>query len=61
MDYFVKSFGKSKIGLDELNPQPYWGFNDLANIVGTKLFNCFYLQVKVKKLMVNNYIITIKY
>lgn len=37
-----------KVGLGELNPQPYWGFDDLANKVGTKLINCFYVQAKSK-------------
>jgi hypothetical protein len=32
------------IGLGELNPQPYWGFDDLANKAGTKLINCFFVQ-----------------
>ena len=36
-------------GLGELDPQPYWGFNDLANKAGTKLLNCFYVQAEVKK------------
>ena len=40
---------KQRIGLDELNPQPYWGFDDLANKAGTKLLNCFYVQAEVKK------------
>ena len=40
---------ENRIGLDELNPQPYWGFNDLANKAGTKLLNCFYVQAEVKK------------
>jgi len=40
---------ENKIGLDELNPQPYWGFDDLANKAGTKLLNCFYVQAEVKK------------
>jgi hypothetical protein len=37
------------IGLAELNPQPYWGFDDLAHKAGTKLLNCFYVQAEVKK------------
>jgi hypothetical protein len=37
------------IGLKELSPQPYWGFDDLANKAGTKLLNCFYVQADVKK------------
>lgn len=40
---------KGQVGLDELNPQPYWGFDDLANKAGTKLLNCFYVQAEVKK------------
>lgn len=38
-----------RIGLKELNPQPYWGFDDLEHKVGTKLLNCFYVQAEVKK------------
>lgn len=38
-----------KVGLEELNPQPYWGFNDLEHKAGTKLLNCFYVQAEVKK------------
>lgn len=40
---------KIKTGLDELNPQPYWGFGDLEHKAGTKLLNCFYVQADVKK------------
>jgi hypothetical protein len=40
---------KKKIGLKELNPQPYWGFDDLANKAGTKLLNCFHVLAEVKK------------
>ncbi|MDZ7766905.1 MAG: MvaI/BcnI family restriction endonuclease [Melioribacteraceae bacterium] len=39
----------SRVGLSELNPQPYWGFNDLFHKAGTKLLNCFYVQAAVKK------------
>lgn len=39
-----------KIGLGELNPQPYWGFDDLFHKAGTKLLNCFYLQAETKKI-----------
>lgn len=41
---------KDRIGLDELNPQPYWGFNDLFHKAGTKLLNCFYVQAETKKI-----------
>ena len=37
------------IGLEQLNPQPYWGFDDLAHKAGTKLLNCFYVQADVKR------------
>lgn len=40
---------EEKAGLDELNPQPYWGFDDLASKARTKLLNCFYVQAQVKK------------
>ena len=35
--------------MGELNPQPYWGFDDLEHIAGTKLLNTFYVQAEVKK------------
>jgi len=38
-----------RVGLGELDPQPYWGFDDLSNKAGTKLLNCFYVQADVKK------------
>ena len=41
---------KDKIGLEELDPQPYWGFNDLFHKAGTKLLNCFYVQAETKKI-----------
>lgn len=41
---------KDRIGLDELDPQPYWGFNDLFHKAGTKLLNCFYVQAETKKI-----------
>lgn len=39
---------KELVGTDELNPQPYWGFDDLFHKAGTKLHNCFYIQAEVK-------------
>jgi hypothetical protein len=38
-----------RVGLGELNPQPYWGFDDLEHKAGTKLLNCFYVQAAVKQ------------
>lgn len=40
---------KKRVGLDELTPQPYWGFDDLHNKAGTKLLNTFYVQAEVRK------------
>lgn len=40
---------EQNIGLGELKPQPYWGFDDLEHKAGTKLLNCFYVQAKVKR------------
>lgn len=38
-----------RVGLGELNPRPYWGFDDLRNKAGTKLLNCFYVRADVKR------------
>jgi hypothetical protein len=40
---------KKRVGLGELNPQPYWGFDDLHHKAGTKLLNTFYVEAEVKK------------
>lgn len=40
---------EQRIGLEQLNPQPYWGFDDLEHKAGTKLLNCFYVQAEVKR------------
>jgi hypothetical protein len=39
---------KKRVGLSELNPQPYWGFDDLEHKAGTKLLNTFYVQAEVE-------------
>ncbi len=39
---------KKRVGLGELSPQPYWGFDDLEHKAGTKLLNTFYIQAGVK-------------
>ena len=39
---------KKQVGLGELNPQPYWGFDDLEHKAGTKLLNAFYVQAEVE-------------
>ncbi len=40
---------ENRVGLGQLEPQPYWGFDDLSNKAGTKLLNCFYVQAEVQK------------
>lgn len=45
---WLKSVSKLA-GLGKLDPQPYWGFDDLEHKAGTKLLNCFYVQADVKK------------
>lgn len=40
---------QNRAGLDELDPQPYWGFEDLEHKVGVKLNNCFFVQAAVKR------------
>lgn len=39
---------KNRMDLRELDPQPYWGFDDLEYKAGTKLLNAFYVQAQVK-------------
>lgn len=40
---------KQTVGLNELNPQPYWGYDNLFHKAATKLINCFYLKAEAKK------------
>jgi hypothetical protein len=40
---------EKEVGVAELNPQPYWGFDDLEHKAGTKLLNSFYVQAEVKE------------
>ncbi|MFH1170569.1 MAG: MvaI/BcnI family restriction endonuclease [Candidatus Vogelbacteria bacterium] len=46
---------KKRVGIGELNPQPYWGFDDLEHKAGTKLLNTFYVQAAVKKVRGKEY------
>lgn len=39
---------KRNVGLGQLDPQPYWGFDDLFHKAGTKLLNCFYVVADVE-------------
>ena len=41
-------FVEKNAGLGELNPQPYWGFDDLEHKAGTKLLNTFYVQTEIE-------------
>jgi len=47
---WLKSVKKRVGNLNELEPQPYWGFEDLKHKVGAKLHNCFFVQAEVKKI-----------
>lgn len=38
-----------RVGLEELMPQPYWGFNDLEHEIGVKLKNLFYVKAARKR------------
>lgn len=40
---------EANTGLEELDPQPYWGFDDLIHKAGTKLHNCFFVEANVRK------------
>ena len=37
---------KRRVGLDDLNPKPYWGYDDLFHKVASKLTNCFYVTAE---------------
>ena len=39
---------KNRIGLGPINPEPYWGFDDLKYAIGTKITNCFYVVADSK-------------
>jgi len=34
---------EERIGLGSLAPEPYWGFEDLKYVIGSKIRNCFYV------------------
>ena len=40
---------QKRAGLHELDPQPYWGFDDLKHKAGTKLLNSFYVTAETQK------------
>ena len=39
-----------RINIKELEPKPYWGFDDLVYKAGTKLLNCFYIKAAVSRI-----------
>ncbi|WP_420265775.1 MvaI/BcnI family restriction endonuclease [Candidatus Magnetominusculus dajiuhuensis] len=39
---------KERIGTGKINPEPYWGFDDLKYAIGSKLMNCFYVIADAK-------------
>ncbi len=34
---------EQRVGLSGLDPEPYWGFEDLRYAIGAKIMNCFYV------------------
>jgi len=38
---------EARIGLGPLDPEPYWGFEDLKYAIGSKVKNCFYVVAEV--------------
>ena len=39
---------EKRVGLGPINPEPYWGFEDLKYAIGEKLKNCFYVIADTK-------------
>ena len=39
---------KQRVGLGPLDPEPYWGFDDLKYAIGSKIGNCFYVVANSK-------------
>ncbi|MEJ5347931.1 MAG: MvaI/BcnI family restriction endonuclease [Desulfosoma sp.] len=39
---------KQRVGLGPLNPEPYWGLDDLRYQIGAKVKNCFYVIADTK-------------
>lgn len=39
---------EGRVGLDPLEPEPYWGFEDLKYVIGSKIRNCFYVVADSK-------------
>lgn len=45
--YWLQSV-EERVGLGPLDPEPYWGFDDLRHAIGTKMRNCFYVVADSK-------------
>lgn len=39
---------QQRVGLGPINPEPYWGFDDLRYEIGSKVKNCFYVIADTK-------------
>jgi len=39
---------EERIGLGSLDPEPYWGLEDLRYVIGSKIRNCFYVVADSK-------------
>jgi len=39
---------EDRVGLGPLQPEPYWGFEDLRYTIGSKIRNCFYVVADTK-------------
>ena len=46
---------ETKVGLGPLNPEPYWGFEDLRYAIGSKIRNCFYIVAQTKVIASHEY------
>ncbi|MFZ5806656.1 MAG: MvaI/BcnI family restriction endonuclease [Verrucomicrobiota bacterium] len=50
-DPIIRDWLKSveqRIGLKNINPEPYWGLDDLRHEIGSKVKNCFYVVANRK-------------
>ena len=46
----IHSTWKAGLSKKSLNPQPYWGFDDLFHKIGSKLHNCFFVNAESKRI-----------
>ena len=50
IDQVIHGDWKAGLSKKSLNPQPYWGFDDLFYKIGSKLHNCFFVNADSKKI-----------